>query len=253
MWAIDRAVAGRHLAAYLFAAALGLMRPEAWPFLLGYGAWLFWKFPGLRVWVVLGLIAQPVGWFVPPWISTGQPLLAATHASEYNGHLGPDWLKTVLGRGESLQPLPSLGYAILAVALTAWRGRDKLVFWMAGGVVAWWVVVVGMTWDGYPGLQRFYLPAAAVTCVLSGLGLMLFATTVADVLSGRRNRQGAWTPVAIGCVAVLLFSSGHFVSARAAWARKQVPLASTAVTRIDELGTAVAVLGGNDDILPCAQ
>ena len=46
-----------------------------------------------------GWIAQPVGWFVPPWISTGQPFLAATHASEYNGELGPHPLKGVLGRG----------------------------------------------------------------------------------------------------------------------------------------------------------
>ncbi len=252
LWAIDRGIAGRHLQAYLLAAALGLMRPEAWPFLLGYGAWLFWKFPGLRIWVVLGLIAQPVGWFVPPWISTGQPFLAATHASEYNGHLGLDWLKTVLGRGEGLQPLPSVLFAVVAVVLTAWRGRDRLVYWLAAGVVAWWVVVVGMTWDGYPGLQRFFLPAAAVTCVLSGLGVMRLAFLVADLAAGR-SRSAARTPVAIAVVAVILLASVHFVSARFVWARKQEPLAATAVTRINQLGQAVAALGGKDAILPCGN
>jgi hypothetical protein len=264
LWAIDRLVAGRHLQAWWFGVALGLMRPEAWPFLLIYGLWLFWTFPHLRVWVVLGLIAQPVGWFVPPWISTGQPLLAATHASEYNGHLGASRLRTVLARGESLQPLPSLVLAIAAVLLTAWRGRDRLVFWLAGGVLAWWIVVVGMTLDGYPGLQRFYLPAAAVTCVLSGLGLMLVSFTVADLLTGRIGRgatdgwstgppSAAHTTIAVGALAVILIGSTQFVGTRWTFARNQQRLASAAVTRIDALGTAVAALGGRAHILPCGS
>jgi hypothetical protein len=61
LWAIDRLIAERYLQAWWFGVALGLMRPEAWPFLLIYGAWLFWQFPHLRVWVLLGLIAQPIG------------------------------------------------------------------------------------------------------------------------------------------------------------------------------------------------
>jgi hypothetical protein len=252
LWAIDRAIAGRHLAAYLFTAALGLMRPEAWPFLLAYGAWIFWKLPSLRVWVVLGLIAQPIGWFVPPWISTGQPFLAATHASEYNGHLGVDRLKTVLERGEGLQSLPSLGFAVIAVLLTAWRGRDRIVFWMAGGVVAWWVVVVAMTLDGYPGLQRFFLPAAAVTCVLSGLGVMRLVFVVADLLASGRD-AGVRTAIAVAGLLVILLASVHFVSSRFTWARQQEPLAATAVTRVNALGDAVAALGGKSAILPCSS
>jgi hypothetical protein len=275
LWAIDRLIAGRHVQAYLFAVALGLMRPEAWPFLLGYGAWLFWTRPHLRLLVVLGLIAQPIGWFVPPWISTGQPLLAATHASEYNGHLGASRLRTVLSRGESLQPFPSLALALAAVLLTLWRGRDRLVFWLAGGVLGWWIVVVAMTLDGYPGLQRFYLPAAAVTCVLSGLGLMLLAFLVADAATGRlashvrragssshvpqtgfssqvrQTGSAVHTAIAAGVVALLLLGSAHFLSSRWAYARRQQHLAAVAVTRIDALGQAVAALGGRAAVLPC--
>ena len=267
LWAVDRLIAGRHWQAYMLVAAEGLMRPEAWPFLALYGAWLFWKFPSMRVWVVLGLIAQPVGWFGPPWVSTGQPFLAATHASEYNGHLGPDVLKTVLMRGEGLQPLPSLVLAVVGVVLAVWLGRSRLpraraevLGWFAGdrsevplvlalavATVAWWVVVVGMTLDGYPGLERFFLPAAAMTCVLSGYGLARLAALV-----------GSWVPgsarLAVSAVVavVVLAGSTHFLSARWAYAKQQEPLAATAVTRIDQLGQAITALGGRSKVLPCA-
>jgi hypothetical protein len=230
LWAIDRLIAAHHWQAYMLGAAEGLM---------------------------LGLIAQPVGWFVPPWISTGAPFMAATHASLYNGHLGPDWLSTVLMRGEGLQSLPSLGFAVLALALALWRGRDRLVLAMAAFVIAWWVVVIVETWDGYPGLERFYLPAAAVTCVLSGLGLVRFAALASALLSGGLARlrgtpdTSARTIIAVGTGVVLLAASYHYFSPRISQARAEEPLAATAVTYFDELGRAVAAVGGRNAVLPC--
>jgi hypothetical protein len=244
------------------------MRPEAWPFLLGYGVWLWFKQPQLRIWVALGLIAQPVGWFGPPWISTGQPLLAATHASDYNGQLGSDWLKTVLHRGESLQPLPSLGLAVVATVLALWRGRDRVVLGLAAASAAWWIVVVAMTGDGYPGLQRFYLPAAAMICVLSGLGLVQLAAVVAELvvdefgrvlrgLGGVLGRLGtgllrARVGIAVLVGVLLLAGSTHYVGRRWKFARAQEPLAATAVRRIDDLAVAIRRLGGTHALLPCA-
>ncbi|MGO9973002.1 MAG: hypothetical protein ACLP01_09375 [Solirubrobacteraceae bacterium] len=251
LWAIDRLIAGHHWQAYMLGVAEGLMRPEIWPFLLVYGAWLFYKHPGMRVWVVLGLIAQPVGWFVPPWYSTGAPFMAATHAAEYNGHLGANPLKTVLERGEGLQSLPSFVFGIVAVALALWRGRDRLVLGLGGFVVAWWVVVVAMTEDGYPGLERFYLPAAAVTCVLSGLGLVRTAALASELL-GSRSLAAARSWVAIAVGVVLLAGSYHFMSHRITLVRQQEPLAAAAVTRFNELGDAVAAVGGRGAVLPCS-
>jgi hypothetical protein len=257
LWSIDRLIAGRHWQAYVLACAEGLMRPEAWPFIFVYGVWLFLREPKLRVLVVLGLIAQPVGWFVPPWISTGDPFLAATHASEYNGHLGTNWLATVLHRGEDLQAIPWWGLAVVAVGLTLWRGRDKLVLWLAAGVIAWWVVVVGETWRGYPGLERFYLPAAGVTCVLGGFGFVRVAALAGELGSkilARRSSgwpAGVRTGLAIAVGIVLVAGSIHYISPRIAYARKQEPLAATAVTRIDQLGQAITALGGKDKMLPC--
>jgi len=274
LWAIDRLLAGRHWQAYVLLAAEGLMRPEAWPFLLVYGAWLFWRMPGMRVWVVLGLLAQPVGWFVPPWISTGQPFLAAVHAEEYNGQLGSNPFATVMARGEGLQPLPALLLGAVAVLLAVWFARDRLrrelpvawrtrgreglaavplEVWLAVIVVGWWVVVVAMTLDGYPGLQRFFLPAAAVTCVVGGTGLVWVAVLAGRLLAGRllRASGAAAAGLAALVVAALLAGSYHYVAPRITFVRQQEPLAALAVQRIDQLGQAISVLGGRSAILPC--
>jgi hypothetical protein len=258
LWAVDRGLAGRHRQAYFLLACEGLMRPEAWPFLLAYGVWLWLRGDGsawTRAFVVLALVAQPVGWFVPPWISTGQPFLAATHASEYNGHLGSNPFVTVVKRGEALQPLPALVLAVVAVGLALWFSRDALrgrgwrawrelplEAWMAVAVIAWWVVVVGMTLDGYPGLQRFFLPAAALTCVLGAVGLVRVAALV----------PGPWLVGAV-VAAALLAGSYHYVSPRVRFVREQEPLAAQAVKRIDSLGRAVRLLGGRRALLPCAS
>ncbi len=271
LWAVDRALARRHGQAWFLLCCEGLMRPEVWPFLLVYGAWLFWRSPAMRFWVVAGLVAQPVGWFVPPWISTGQPFLAATHASEYNGHLGSNPFVTVVKRGESLQPLPALGAAVVGVVLAvafAWRGtleglssawrtrgrsgleRVPLEVWLAVAVIAWWVVVVGMTLDGYPGLQRFFLPAAALTCVLGGAGLARVAWLVGSL--PKRTPSLAVAAAAVVVVAALA-GSYHYVSPRITFLRQQEPVAAMAVRRVDELGVAVRELGGKSRILPCGS
>ncbi len=122
---------------------------------------------------------------------------------------------------------------------------------LGGFVVAWWVVVVAMTEDGYPGLERFYLPAAAVICVLSGLGLVRTAALASELL-GSRSLAAARSWVAIAVGVVLLAGSYHFMSHRITLVRQQEPLAAAAVTRFNELGDAVAAVGGRGAVLPCS-
>jgi hypothetical protein len=272
LWAVDRLLAGRHWPAFLLVAVEGLMRPEAWPFLLLYAIWMWRHEPALRTraLVLLALLAQPAAWFVPPWISTGQPFLAASHASSYNGHLGSNPFLTVIGRGRELQPLPMLVLGVVAVLIALWCSRQALgAMWSARRpdwagvppelvlgaiVVAWWVVVVGMTLDGYPGLERFFLPAAALTCALSGVGLVRVGWALAGAFAAHRGRAPAWrAPIAAGVAVVLAAVSVHWLSPRIDFARAQEPLAATAVTRIDQLGQAVKALGGRSGVLPCGS
>ena len=187
--------------------ALGLIRPEAWPLLIVYGAWLWFRHGSIRMraLVVLGLFSLPFFWFVPPWIGSGHPFLAASHAADYNGQLGAHPFFTVLGRGLDIQTIPVLVLGAVAVAV-AWlrRPRDWLTLSLGAGALVWWVVVVGMTLDGYPGLERFYLPAAGVTCVLAGVGIV----RIAEMLSRGR------LVVALGVVAAIVALTIPFTGGR---------------------------------------
>ena len=244
LWAIDRHLERKYAWAFVLGIALGLIRPEAWPFLIVYGAWLWWRHGStrMRVLVVLGLFSLPFFWFVPPWIGSGQPLLAASHAKDYNGHLGSNPFLTVLGRGLDIQTIPVLVLGAVAVLL-AWfrRPREWLTVWLGAGAAAWWVVVVGMTLDGYPGLERFYLPAAGVTAVLAGVGIVRLAELAA------RGR----TVVAAGVILGLAALTIPFTGGRLNEASSQEKIASRAVTRLDQLSSAVAAVGGHDRVFPC--
>ena len=266
LWAVDRFLSGRRGSAFALGVATCLMRPEAWPLLGVYAIWLWVREPRLRVLVIAGLLAIPFFWFVPPWIGSGQPFLAASHAREYNGHLGSDPFLEVLRRGVDLQVLPALIAAgvAAAIALVSVRrpsspdrdpdalGRDRLTLWLAALTLAWWVIVVGMTLDGYPGLERFYLPAAALTCVLAGVGIARVARLAGGALGSRAApiRVGAaWVPAAVA--AALIALSIPFTTARISTARAQEPIASRAVTRLDQLSAAVAAVGGHRRVYPC--
>jgi hypothetical protein len=250
LWAVDRLLEGRHAQAFALAVAASLIRPEWWPFIGLYALWLWFREPafqraGMRLLIVTGLIAIPFFWFVPPWVSTGQPFLAATHAADYNGHLGAHVLRAVLGRGVDLQVLPALIAGVLAVGIGWVRDHDKRLLAMGGAVVAWWVVVVGMTLDGYPGLERFFLPAAALTCVLGGVGIARLALLAA----GAVRRPGP--AVAVGVAAALVVISIPFTTTRFTEARAAEPAASRAVSILDQLTQAVAAVGGHAGVYPC--
>jgi type II secretory pathway pseudopilin PulG len=101
--------------------------------------------------------------------------------------------------------------------------------------------VIGMTLDGYPGLERFYLPAAGVTCVLAGVGMV----RVAELASRGR------VVVAVAVIAALVAVTIPFTGGRVNEARRQERVASAAVTRLDQLSAAVAAVGGHDRVYPC--
>lgn len=248
--AVDRLLDGHRAQAYVLAVAAGLIRPEWWPFIGLFALWLWFREPAWRTWrarsfVLAGLFVLPFLWFVPPWVGSGQPFLAASHAASYNGHLGADRLHTVLARGIDEQVLPALIGAVIAIALGWWRDRDRVLPAMGVAILAWWVVVVGMTLDGYPGLERFFLPAAALTCVLGGVGIARLAALAGDALSAHRGL------VAGGAALVLLALCIPFLGTRWAETRAAIPAANAAVATLDNLDRAVAVAGGHRGVFPC--
>jgi hypothetical protein len=245
LWSIDRLLERRLGQAFVLGVAASLIRPEWWPFIGLLGLWIWIKEPRLRVLVILGWFSIPFFWFVPPWVGSGQPFLAATHAKDYNGHLGSHPLLEVLRRGTDLQILPALVAGLAATAIAWFRDRDVLIPALAAAALAWWVLVVAMTLDGYPGLERFYLPAAGLTCVLGGVGVTRLA-----MLAGERVREhGRAVALAIG--ALLVIVSIPFTTTRISETRAAEPAAEEAVTTLDQLGAAAVAVGGHAGVFPC--
>lgn len=244
VWSVDRLLARRHAQAFLVIVAGGLLRPEWWPFLGLYGLWLWFKEPRLRLLVLAGFAAQPLFWFVPPWIGSGQPFLAAAHAQEYNGHLGAHPALTAVGRAYNLQVVPVLIAAAIGVALAWLQDRDWTVVALFGAALAWIAVVVAMVIDGYPGLERFFLPASAIFCVLAGVGVARVAQ-----LAGARMPSVVWVPAAVA--AALVAISIPLASSRISDARAQEPTASLAVKTLNQLTDAVKAAGGHAGVYPC--
>jgi len=244
VWSIDRLLARRHSQAVLVMVAGGLLRPEWWPFLGLYGLWLWFKQPRLRALVLAGFAAQPLFWFVPPWIGSGQPFLAAVHAQEYNGHLGSHPVLTALGRAENLQVVPVLIAAFLGAALAWVQDRDWTVVALLAAALAWIAVVVAMVIDGYPGLERFFLPASAVLCVLAGVGVARAAA-----LAGERVPSIGWVPVALAGALVAISIPAS--SSRISDARAQEPAAALAVNTLNQLTDVVKRVGGHGAVYPC--
>jgi hypothetical protein len=251
LWAVDRHLSGKRGSAFLLGVAAGLIRPEAWPFIGVYGVWLWLREPRLRPLVALGWLSIPVLWFVPPWISSGDPLLASVHAKDYNGHLGKHPFLEVLRRGADLQVLPALVFAIVGTAIAWFQDRDRVMVGMAAAAAGWWVLVVAMTIDGYPGLERFYLPAAGLICVLAGVGVVRVGQLVGLLLSGPGIRAASVAWATTGVVAVLVIISIPLTTSRFSEARAQNAITSRAVTRLDQLSDAVAAVGGHAGVYPC--
>jgi hypothetical protein len=254
IWAVDRMLEGKRAQAFLFGVLLGLMRPEVWVLLGVYGVWLWFKEPKLRWLVVAGFLAQPVFWFVPTWIGSGQPFLAWSHAQDYNGNLGSHPVLEAIRRSWNLQILPVVIAAMVAVILGWFKGPRRLTLLLAGGAILWIAVVCGLVVDGSPGLERFFLPASAIICVLAGSGVARVAVLATDWLSSAVRGLGSVRLrqlITAGVAVVVVVISIPLASSRIDGARAQEGLANLAVKSINQLGDAVKAVGGHDGVFPC--
>jgi hypothetical protein len=242
LFAIERHLAGRRITAYLSGVALVLLRPEAGLFVGLYGLWLLVSDRRVGTWlvVVLGLIAIPVGWLVPPWVASGEPLLASIHARAYKSHLGSHPLLEVLKRATNLTVWPVI-IAALAVTLLAIRTRDWLTVVLAGAALAYVAIVEAMTIDHYPGLERFMLPAAAIACVLAGVAVGRFATLAGGGLAS------------LGLAAALVAIAVPFFDGRIVEAATERASAQQAVVDYNRIVAAVDEVGGTRRVFPCPK
>ncbi len=175
----------------LLAAALG--RPEAWPFLLAAGVWLWRARPGARWAVLAGLAVVATLWFGVPALTSRSWFVAADNAgaSGYAPH--GDALQraiTVLARLVFQLPWPSWAAAAGALGLALWR-RERGALELAGAVLVWMAVEVGFGIHGWPALGRYMFEPAAVVIVLGASFVgRLSAGALGAAATGRGRAPG---------------------------------------------------------------
>jgi hypothetical protein len=253
--AIDRHLDGhRHQAAVLgFLAALG--RPELFPFLLAYAVFVLRRKQASRVLMVVLLLAVPALWLGGDWWGAGDPFYGSSkaagfadrqehrteavkrkHAAEkgLTASAQPSFLNTLKG-GSNILMYPVELAALVGVGFAV-RRRRRDVLVLAGGAAILILLVALMVPLGYGGSPRFMFPAAAVVCVLAGLG-------VAWLLEAARTRA-RMAAVAVALLAITV----PFAVIRAGTDRDRIHDIRTRTQLQDSLDRAIARAGGGDHL-----
>ncbi len=246
---------GNRKGALLFATAVGLLRPEVWPFLGLYGLWLWFTNPELRRWLIGCALALPVLWFIPEYIGSGDFLRAASRAkqpNEYSPAFARNPFLETIKQGEPIIPValhPLVLLSLPFIAWSAWRRRWQpvLVFAFAGG---WILVVAAMTQAGFAGNPRYMMLGTSLLAILGGYGVGSLLVLV--------RRAAAAVNKNLVVVASILFT---LAIPAAAWAKglndriKQYSNLNVVLhdeaKRRDDLPVAIKLAGGRSAVLQC--
>jgi hypothetical protein len=235
LWAVVALLAGRQRVALALLLAAALLRPEAWPFLGGYALWLWRTGREPLGPIAAALLPVPLLWFGPDVIGAGGALGASeaargTASPQSAVHADFPALE-VLADFATLLTVPALLAAAAGAALGGTIARR-----LAAAALGWVALVAVMTQAGYAGNPRYNVAAAAVGCVLAGVGVAALARRVAGVDQGRVAGGGDGGASAGGEAR----SSGGRKTALAAWVLAAAAvagvLAFTAGDLSDELG-----------------
>jgi hypothetical protein len=222
--AVLRHLDGARRHAFVFLLAAALLRPEVWPFLLGYGV-LLWRDDEDRRVLAAATLVVPAAWFLPELWGSGELLRSAERARVPNpGQPALADVPALEVLERFVRMTPPVALAGLAIALRTSRARAAAAF-----ALAWLGLVAGMSQIGFSGEERYLIPAAAAGCVAAG------------VAWGRLPRRRS----AAAVLAVLVLAPLPWVVAGAADLRRD--LADDAALR-SGLETAIADAGGAERV-----
>ncbi len=172
--------------------AASLIRPETWPLLALLGVWLWRAHPPLRAWLAVAVAAIVVLWFGGQWLGSGDPLAGARLARAAHVPEGSF-------AGVTL-PFAPLWIGVVAALWWGARRRDAGVLLPAGTALAWTLAVLFLDVIGYPGIERFLVPAAALWSVVGAIGLA-WLVGEARALGGGAAAAGAVLGLALVALA----------------------------------------------------
>jgi hypothetical protein len=239
--AVLRALDGHHRSAFALAVAGGLLRPEMWPFLGLYGAWLMWR-RHLSPLVVVGAGAATVAlWTLPELWGSGDALRAITRAQEPNpdaATFSENPALTILKNAFGMVPWPVEAGLVAAAALLVAR-RDRRIAALVLGALGWLAIVAVMTDSGgFSGNTRYLIPPVVLLVVLAGAG----AGWAVQHLPARGPAFLAGATLALA----VPFGLAHLDALRTG-----LDTARYQATLTDDLAPLVERAGGPDALLAC--
>jgi hypothetical protein len=169
LWAIVAHLSGRPRAALACGTAAALLRPEVWPFLGLYGLWLWRRDRAARPALAIAALVVVLGWIGPDLVGT-EGLTGASRAARGEPSLGSAALEDVPGLAVLADAVSILTVPALIAALIAVVAGGRTVRVLGLGAAAWVAIVAVMAQAGYAGNPRYLVAAAAVGCVLAGVG-----------------------------------------------------------------------------------
>jgi hypothetical protein len=234
-------------------AALG--RPEAWAPTLLYAIWVWWKVPGMRWQLILGLILIPLLWFGIPYLSSksafspGNLALGSVRQVHGNKIVG-----TYTRFADMNSTAVKLG-ALIAVGLALLR-RDLPVLILAGWVALWVVVEIVFSLHGWSAVVRYMYEAGAGTAVLCGVavGRVLLDTHALLERFGRPALvwRGLATAISLAALAGFVVSEVPIARARINTERHDLHGQRVRTKYVNLLGGVIEQLGARR-ILACGQ
>ena len=254
--AVDCYLAGRKRWVLVCLLLAGWLRPEAWPFLLGYLLWLAWSGSWRRRLLAVAVgVAVPFSWFVIDWFGARQffrSANAATHQSQGGPLLTRQpGIATIRETWHLLSgPVEVLFIAGFLASLVAWR-RDRVAspsLWLSLAALGWLVVDAVLAQGRFAtGAPRYLLPGDALACVVAGLFVADVCRAVARW--GPRSRASVGVLVAVWLVLALCIlprglTVGRQVHTGVGTGRLAGKLAAA-------LPHAIALAGGRAEILRC--
>lgn len=254
---VERILDGHRTQAFWLTVAGGLLRPEAWPLLAGYGLWLIWVEWRERGELPWGTVAMVVGsgvallliWFVPEYVGSHNLLRAADRAADpvagSPGEAAFPFLATFTNAaGALLAPVYLGGFVAVAAALAAGARRpgDKATLGIAALSTAFMCSVALGAEVAFTGNQRYLVVAAALASVVCGVG---WAELVA--LARRRLPRAAF--VAVTCL--VLAAVAPFVVAGVGRLRERLDGVHRESAYYSDLKTAIRLAGGPAAVRRC--